>query len=432
MKRLIVVLSDVKHIGCYIALASLLLSAIFSFIVYPIITDKYELLLDPDFHGTLGFGLLENGTLSYFPDNQPTVNRGPVYPGMIAALLYITNGWWPYSVQAAQTILNSITCLLIYWISKTLWGKRVALLTSAAWVFHPFLIYTAKIMVETLIVFLFMSLVAGTLYLIRRPGVLRAILFGFILGISTLSKSTFLPFIIVIPVAIGFIRASKVSWKQVACIIITAIIIVIPWTIRNWKLTGTFIPVHLLVGLNFQIGDAVVDNYAKSPFSHEDLWKMGDARVQALAEKHIDKNMPRWEKDVLVDSVLLKESISRYLEDPAFFIKKLALNSFLFWTLSTSKEKTLFYALIQLPLFVIFIVSCIVILRQRGVRTIYTVHMIMVFLYFASHLPVAAEARLSVVLTPLMIIYALGLLKPVLDEDAVRSNTSISIGSGNE
>ena len=109
--------SSIKHIGYYIAMVGLVVALIFSFFIYPKISSPYDVALDPDHHGPLGYGIWKLGSLSYYPDTQPTVGRGPFYPLFVAFCLMVTNGWWPESVQIGQCILFAFTCYLVFWIS---------------------------------------------------------------------------------------------------------------------------------------------------------------------------------------------------------------------------------------------------------------------------------------------------------------------------
>lgn len=415
LKRLLNYLSSVRYIGYYVALVGLFLSLVFSFVVYPKIAIPYHAVLDTDSYGVLGYGLWKNGTLSYFPHDEPTVHRGPTYPIFIAFLLMITDGWWPYSVQAAQCFLFGLTCLMVFWISKTLWGIKVAVLSSILCAFHPFLIwYTSRIWIETLATFLFTALIAGILYLSLRPTIPKAVIVGCILGISALCKATFLPFIVIVPLLLGYLKDKKIGWRFLSCIFLISLMFLLPWSIRNLNLTGKIIPVHSRGGLNLYTGDCFVENYAKSPFSSADLFEMCIEKIY-LVESSIPGEPKGWERDVLSDSIFLSRSVARYVDNPRFFFKKLVLNSWMYWTLGETEQKSAVISLLQIPLLMLFILSGVKILKHKGIRTIQGVHISLVLLYFMFHLPIVAMARLSVVLVPTMLTTALGILKPVLN-----------------
>jgi 4-amino-4-deoxy-L-arabinose transferase-like glycosyltransferase len=444
VKRLLNHLSAVKYIGCYVALAGLVVSVTFSFVVYPIITDPYHVVLDPDHYGALGFGLWQYGALSYFPDDQPTLNRGPIYPLLIAFLLTATDGWWPYSIQVAQSALFGLTCFMVFWMSKNLWNNKVALLTSALCTLHPFLIwYTSRIWIETLATFLFTALIASLLFLSLKPTSLRSVMVGLILGIAALCKSTFLPFIVIVPLLLGCLKERIVGWRSISYIFLTGLILVLPWSIRNYSLANEIVPVHLLAGYNFQRGDSFVENYTKSPFSYLDLWDLGTEKIYSLVldisqqpehsqseslsdierigalDPRFLPQLPRPEREILSDSIFLRQSIARYVENPGFFVRKLILNAWMFWTLGETKQKTVVISLFQIPLLALFIFSSSRMLKQKGIRTVQGIHISLILLYYLFHLPIFAFARLSVVLIPAMLTYALGILDPVLKGPSV-------------
>jgi len=416
MRKLLKYLSSLRYVGCYVALVGVVLSAAVSFGVYPKVAVVADAPVDPDNFGDLGFGLWKNGTLSAYPDDQPTIRRGPVYPAFVAALLMATNGWYPYSVQAAQCVLFGLTCLMVFWISKTLWNANVALLASGVCAFHPFLIwYTSRIWVETLTTFLFTALFASALYLSLRPTKLRTVVVGCILGISVLSKATFLPFIVIVPLLLGWVKDRKIGWRLAWGTLPVALVIVFPWTVRNWNLTGKLIPVHLGAGYTCYIGDSVVETWTQSPFSHIDHFHIGHKKALSLMEPSITGELKRWETEVLSESILRKDCIARYVEDPWFFVRKLALNSWRFWIIGGTTPKTALISIVQIPLLVFFMLSTIRTLKQKRLRTIQGTMLSLVWLYFLFHLPVLAKARLSLPLVPTMLICVFGLLESALN-----------------
>lgn len=157
-------LTDSKLAPYLAALTALVIAAVFSFGIWPGISVPHHAVLDPDQHGNLAYGILKNHTFSYYPDPQPTVERGPAYPALIALVLVISNGWWPYSVQAAQCVMSALTCLMAYWVSRVLWSRRAAAFVALTVAVHPVLVwYTSRIWVETTAAFLFTSIVAASL-----------------------------------------------------------------------------------------------------------------------------------------------------------------------------------------------------------------------------------------------------------------------------
>ena len=353
-----------KYASYCLALAGLVVSLMYSLLLYPVIAEPWHVVLDPDGYGRLGYGIWQYGSFSYFPDHAPTVNRGPLYPLFIAALLMLTRGWYPYIVQIAQAALFSLVCLMVYRSADTVGGHARAVLAGGFCALHPLLIwYTSRIWVETLTTFLFTSLVASTLVLSQKPTAARSLLVGAILGVCILSKETFLPFAVIVPLSLVALPDVRLGWRGAFVIAATALTVVAPWSARNWHLTGRVIPVHLLAGLNVQRGDSFVDNYGRAPFSYRTLVELSEAKTAAVLSR-----LPRPDGgsalEVETDSLLLQDSLARYRRDPGFVAKKALLNGWLFWTLGETPAKTAFISLVQLPLLVAFAAGAVTLVSR--------------------------------------------------------------------
>lgn len=203
----------------------------------------------------------------------------------------ITNGWWPQSVQLGQCILFALTCFLVFWISKTLWSNKVAVLISLICAFHPFVFwYTSRIWIETLATFLFTSLIASILYLTLKLSTTRSIILGCVLAICALCKQTFLPYILFIPLFLSILKSKKIGRRFLVYTFAAAVFVILPWTIRNWTLTKKFIPIHVKSGVTLIWGDLMVENYKKSPFSGDGLSRPAKTTIIS-AQQTIPKHM---------------------------------------------------------------------------------------------------------------------------------------------
>ena len=388
----------------YIALIALIVAAIYSFVIFPGIAGPQHVVLDPDGHGKLAYGILKNHSFSYYPDPQPTVERGPAYPAFIALVLAVTNDWWPYSVQAAQCILFALMCLMVYWVSGVLWNRQVGAVVSLICAIHPLLIwYTSRIWVETASTFLFTSMIAASLYFSLRPTLARAALVGCVLAASALCKATFLVYLPLVPALLLIIKGRK-DIHLIAASLLVAIALISPWTYRNWRLTGHFIPIHVRTGFNIRVGDRLVEAYASSPFSLGKLWE-NTASITDTRNKLY--RLPRWQREMRLDEILARESRETYRRHPWFLPRKILLDAWMFWTLGETNSKSLVISVLLVPLAILFARSAIMIVRTGKFRSIQGMHVAMVLVYYALHLPIQAIARYSIVLVPTMLMYAL-------------------------
>jgi 4-amino-4-deoxy-L-arabinose transferase-like glycosyltransferase len=275
---------------------------------------------------------------------------------------------------------------------------------------------------------LFTGIIASTLYFTLKPNVKRAIVLGVVLGLSSLSKSTFLPYVFLAPFLMWMLKRERGRLGLAIVSMLCAVLVIAPWTIRNWKLTGKFIPVHTRIGYNLEIGDEIVEHIRESPFAMYRMWYTVSETVEAKTNA-IPRNLDRWQRELMLDSELMKVSLDRYRENPAFLAKKIVVNAWLFWTLGVTESKTVVVGSMMLPLVLLTIVSGIIMRRRGQMRTIMGVHVSFILFYYLMHLPVEAIARYSVILVPAMIMYGLGpIAKARLDRrsetDAVSRSTA--------
>lgn len=415
--RILIYLGDRRYIAWYIAVLGLLASSLFSFVIFPAASGSQHIVLDPDAYGNLGYGILKYHEFSYYPDREPTVERGPLYPAFIALLLAISNDWWPYAVQLGQCVLLAIMCAMVFWTSRHLWNKPTAVLTAGLCAVHPLAIwYTSRIWIETISMFLFTAMIAGTLYFALRPSLPRALVLGCILGASSLCKSTLLPYVALAPLLLWLLKANKAKLGLSAMVVIIAVVVIAPWTVRNWKLTGRFIPVHARMGWNIEMGDELVEHIGMAPFSLAKIWDASRERAATELRK-LPEGLKKHEKELRLDSVLLKVSMQRYRSHPWFFVKKVLVNAWLFWTLGESPRKSAVIATLLLSLLALTTISTVSILRRKQMKAIMGVHILLMLVYYIMHLPVQAIARYSVVLVPAMIMYGIGPIMQRVFED---------------
>ena len=398
---------EVHPWGLYSALAGLIASGIFVFLVYSQIASPVGAVLDPDGYGALGWGLWKLHTFSYFPSSLPSANRGPLYPFIVAGLLYISRGWWPYSVQLFQCACFGLTCLLVFEIGRRLWNRKIGAIAGLSCAFHPFLIwYTSRIWIESVTILLFTAIVATLLYFQEKPTVPRAALLGLIIGAACLSKATFLPFIVAVPALLWIVKPKVARPKAILCTAIVPLLVILPWSFRNWTLTGAFVPVHGHMGFNVFIGDSLAEHFSESPFGFTPLWDIATSEAAALVGPELSRNFDGWQAEMAVNSILYQDSLQNYVSNPLFLVRKILLNAVTFWTWSETELKTLVVSALQVPLASVFACSLVPMVRKGQFRTLLGLPVALVLLFYISHLPVLAIAMYSAVLVPVMLAYS--------------------------
>ncbi len=226
--------------GALIFLLSIILQSIFMFSyrnLSPIQGDGRE-------YQVLALNLLEkHAYVGYISDDDANVRRPPGYPVFIA-FIYKLFGNKIINLQIAQMILIGISCVLVY-----LLGIKISAETLAFWAGFFSAVNTIMIplsyyiMSESLMIFFVTLILYLTISLIRNVNLLGSIICGVVLGLATLIRPIvmFLPLVIICLIY----YLTKCRLKFLAAIILPFLLIVSSWTIRNYRVSGYFIPISL-------------------------------------------------------------------------------------------------------------------------------------------------------------------------------------------
>lgn len=175
------------------------------------------------------------------------IYRPPMYPAFVA-LAFLLGGAERFGVGMMQALLDTASVALVYALTRRLFHRSgVALLAAGLYAIYPEAVaLTRQFYTETL----FNFLVLTTFYLLTRfaPTRARAPLFaaGVALGFAALTRELVLYFaLLVVPVwffigAGGFKRAPLI---QTAVFGAGLLLVLLPWTARNYTLEGRFVPI---------------------------------------------------------------------------------------------------------------------------------------------------------------------------------------------
>ena len=184
----------------------------------------------------------------------------PVLPFFLATL-YELLGHSYLAARLVQSIIGTLTVLLMFSLAQRLFNRRVAFLCGLVMAFYPPLIYICGVFVVTC---LFTFLIALSMYLLSsnnkpngQPSVSLLVLSGVALGITVLCRPIFLSFI---PFAAFFVAFSytastvrRISYAVV--LVVVAFLTIFPWTLRNYVRYERLILVSTGKGLHLWRGN---------------------------------------------------------------------------------------------------------------------------------------------------------------------------------
>ncbi len=187
---------------------------------------------------------------------EATSSHAPFYPFFLS--VFYRAGQQPIIIIIIifiQVLLSSVTALIFYRISLILFDKTAGLFALFAVSFYPPLVYYSVKLTPTVFVVFFIGLTIFLLLKMKRTEYKMALITGSIMGISILTNPVtfaFLP-----AVLIWFLWKKQIDLKTLVLVVLSTIIILIPWTIRNYSVHHRIVPVTTQFGKNFWIGNNV-------------------------------------------------------------------------------------------------------------------------------------------------------------------------------
>lgn len=296
---------------------------------------------DPAEYDGLAISLLTTKSFSY-DNGLPTSNRTPLYP-LFLAFIYSIFGHSYFWVRFIQAILSALLCLIIYLIGERLFDRKVGLLSSLICViYQPFIFFSyyagpGFLNTENLFIFLFAITILFLAKLYRKPSISNAFFSGILLGLSTLTRpiTSLFPIFLLIWILLCLKLKAKVKLKLWFVICFSFVIIISPWTIRNYLVHNRFIFLTTITGRVFLFGNNPLArggwgrDFFKSPYYNPEIFKGKD--------------------EVTLSRIYFKEGIKYLLAQPQripwLFMKKILV----FWYFRGNGKLCVFY-LVLLPI----------------------------------------------------------------------------------
>lgn len=175
---------------------------------------------------------------------MPYLIHPPGYP-LFLGFLYLLFGHSYAAVKVAQSVLGALTCVLILLIGERLFTKRVGMLAAAIAAVYPHLVYyTGILMSETLFVFLATVFLYALAWLREDVSPRRSALAGVALGLASLTRPMlmFIPVLLYVWIWREFGNKTR-ALAVVAMIWASMAVVILPWTVRNYVVTGAVVPI---------------------------------------------------------------------------------------------------------------------------------------------------------------------------------------------
>ena len=189
--------------------------------------------------------LLEGKGYSY-TDEKPDLFLAPGYPFFLA-LVYKVFGVHNYTaVRIVQSVLSAFVILFIYYLAKKIFNRKSAILSAfIASIYPGFIGYSGLFLPQAIVVFLILLFLV--ILLGRTKNFYWGCLLGLIAGYSCLTRPEFLLFWLILCTVIFLTdKEKKHNLRFISVILIVMFSVIMPWTVRNYKVSGrpVLITVH--------------------------------------------------------------------------------------------------------------------------------------------------------------------------------------------
>jgi 4-amino-4-deoxy-L-arabinose transferase-like glycosyltransferase len=178
--------------------------------------------------------------------------RGPSYV-LFVALLYRLAGHGPLVPLVAQAVLDSISCLVVFLITRRVFGRVGIAFTAAAIyaLYPPIIQQSGWLLSEVFVNFLILGAVAMFLKYTATGRPRALILSALAVGVCALTKPHMAP----LPVVFAIAALPQAGWRRAGrdlAIQLTLVALVLsPWIVRNAVVLHSFVPGVSLGGVTF-------------------------------------------------------------------------------------------------------------------------------------------------------------------------------------
>ncbi len=215
---------------------------------------------DAVLYDQLATSLVNGYGFSKGPGEPQTAVRGPGYPLFVAGF-YALFGHHVLPVYLMQILLDALTLLLLHRFALDMIGHARGAFIAAAFyaLYPPFIQQAISLYSETLYGLLLLASLWVFWWATRRGQGRWFALCGLVLGLATLVRPVTLLFPIWLGACLWPMRRRVGIWRPTLVLIAFFVLVLTPWTMRNQRLFGTFVPVSTLSGLNFYQAHVGID-----------------------------------------------------------------------------------------------------------------------------------------------------------------------------
>ena len=325
-------------------------------------------------------------------DTNRQVVRAPVYPLVLAASQALF-GDDVRPLRLVQALIGAATCVLLYYFGRSVFGRLAGVCAAGLATIYPFFVfYTAYALSETIFIALLVAYMMLVWIVRERQSWPAALAAGVVLGAAVLTRpSSLLLFFLTVPLTFkGHVPLRRQAGRVVLLTAAFALAMA-PWVVRNYRVTGKFVPTTLQVGASlYESNSPQADG---GPAMDRIAWP-------AEAERMCEYDRDRY---------LLRKSIEFIRSEPARFGRLCLHRARRFWNVvpNYSGYRGFVYAAASFASYVPVLLLAVVGLVLSLKRPVVAVLLAMPVAYFAAlHSVFVGSTRYRTPIMPMLMLFA--------------------------
>ena len=286
-------------------------------------------------------------------------------PGYVYLMAMIFSLFGIYSVASAiileifQSLIAASACVVFYYLGKR-FHENVGLLAALGMAFYsPSILFSVMRISPILLVVVLLGIIMLYLFKIQERWQTRdVVVCGILMGLNVLMEPTVILFYAAACIWLFFwspqhrFRAMKSSVMMATI----CILCMLPWTIRNYLVFGTFVPIKSSMG-----GHLLQGNH---PFSESEGAIFGPEIKKAFSAEEL-ANLETMD-EVQANKLMEKKAIEFIRADPGTFIQRTLTRIYYYWAFVNPYRETRYDSLRIVTYGPVFILGVIGFLLSRN------------------------------------------------------------------
>jgi len=268
-----------------------------------------------------------------------SIDRTPGYPFFLA-VIYLIFGHNIFIAKIAQLIINALTCVILYLLTKRIFGEKIAIYTAIfVAVYPPLATMALSLYSEALFTFLFALSILLLQIAIEKERLTIFCLSGLSLALATHTRPTPILFPLMVLAAVPFLnKKRKLLLKGISIYLIVFGVVLSLWILRNYIIFREFVVFHNKGGIVLWTGNYIP---GKGDFDNVITRKAliaTIAKVRGINFKESDLINQSFVNDMYasvtpeIDRYLAREALKNIINNPGGFFALIPVKIIRLWT----------------------------------------------------------------------------------------------------